>query len=250
MERPRITLTKAELDRAEIPLNHILVKMLHTSEGIKTKGGIIIGHNTENTYAEGDSWVADLAECYALVVKVPSGLFFDREDPKSMDWETEVELCEDDIVWFGIIESKNSPEIICEGNLYKSIPYADCYAYQREIWVDKWSVPQKKKTVKGILNGYILCSPCFLPKLSDLDHLSEDVVDKTRGVIKFIGDPVKRYLRAEYSHIEDLRVGDEVLFDQNTPLFYLERNKALAKFDGDNQYWVVPRRRISLILNR
>ena len=126
MDRPRIELTREELERAEIPLNHVLVEMVHTSEGAKSKGGVIVGFNVDTTYAEEDnSWVADLAECYARVYKVPKALYFNPDDPQSMDWDTDMELQVGDMVWFSIMESKNSPEVMCENTLYKSIPYAD-----------------------------------------------------------------------------------------------------------------------------
>lgn len=83
-----------------------------------------------------------------------------------------------------------------------------------------------------------------------MDFLSEDEIDKTRGIVKFVGSAPSEYLRDAYSHIEDIREGDEVLFDSKTPLFYMERTKPLATFNGDELYWVVPRRRISMILNR
>jgi len=257
MDRPRIILNKEELDRAEIPLNHVLVKMLHTSEGIKTKGGITVGFNTDTTYSEGDnSWVADLAECYAEVYKVPKTLFFDPNDPRSMDWQTEMELKVGDTVWFSILESKNSPEIICEKALYKSIPYQDCYVAKRIVMrgTQLNGSTLRQETVECYkvisLNGYVLCEPCFKPRISALDELSEKEIDKSRGIVKFAGTPPKRYLREEYCHIEDLQVGDEVLFDPKTALFYLERLENLATFDGNNKYWVVLRRRISAILNR
>jgi len=79
---------------------------------------------------------------------------------------------------------------------------------------------------------------------------AEQLHSSLRGIVKHVGNAPKHYLREAYSHIDDLRVGDEVLFDPRTPLFYLERNKSLARFDGDNQYWVVMRRRIIAILNR
>jgi hypothetical protein len=165
-----------------------------------------------------------------------------------MDWETDMELGEGDTVWFSLLESKNSVQIECEGIIYKSIPYSDCYCYKREIWVDKWA--GTKKTVVGVLNGYVLCQPCFKPQLSVLDHLSAETEDKTRGVIKFVGSPLKTFLRPEYSQILDLRVGDEVLFDPKTALFALERFSYTAEFDNGKKYYVVPRRRISMILNR
>jgi len=284
MDRPRITLTKEQLERAEIPLNHVLIRMVHNSEGAKSKGGVIVGFNVDTTYVEGDtSWVADLAECYGVVHKVPNALLFDPDDPLSMDWETDMELLVGDMVWFSIMESKNSPEILCERTLYKSIPFSDIYVAKRNgcaidvsMLPDNISVSDFLKSWKKEgepllfqiednstpipitklppvivpLNGYVLCEILHEAKLSDLDVLSEDKVDKTKGRVKFIGEPPKRYLREEYTHIEDIKVGDEVLFDHKGAYFLLERTKALAEFDGDNQYWVIPRRRIVLILNR
>ena len=165
-----------------------------------------------------------------------------------MDWETTMDLVEDDMVWFSLLEAKNSVQLVCEGELYKSIPDSDIYCYRREVWLNKWT--DTKKTVVGMLNGFVLCEPCFKPKLSDLDHVSAETVDKTRGVISFISEPPTRYLRDSYSHIEDLRVGDEVLFDPRTPLFYLERVSHTALFDNGKQYWCIMRRRISMVINR
>jgi hypothetical protein len=249
-KRPQIELSREELDRAEIPLNHILVKITRRAEGLKTHAGVLIGYNEDVVYAEGeDSHSANLAEIVGIVIKIPNALYFNPDDSaRSMDWEMEIELIEDDVVWFSLLESKNSVQLVCEGELYKSIPYADCYCYKREIWLDKWS--GAKRIIVGMLNGYVLCEPVFCAKRSDLDYLSKQTVDKTRGVIKFIGTPPTRYIRDIYSHIEDLRVGDEVLFDPKTPLFYLERLGMTSVFDNGKQYWCVPRRRISMILKR
>jgi len=258
-ERPQITMTKEELNRAKIPTNHVLVKMLHSAEGLKTKGGIVAGFNVDTVYAEGeDSHSANLAEVYARVYKVPKRLVFNKNDSHSMDWETDMELMVGDLVWFSILESKNSAQVLCDGVLYKSIPYADCYvakrhhpkteidtdfAYIYEGGTDPWDeiIP---------LNGYVLIKPVNLPQLSSLDAISDTQIDKTRGMVAFIGNAPKSYLRDSYSHIDDLRVGDEVLFDKGTGLFYLERMKETATFHGDNQYFVVHRRKIVMVLNR
>ena len=253
MDRPRIELTREELERAEIPLNHVLVEMVHTSEGIKSKGGVVMGFLTDDTFAEGDdSHPANLAECYARVYKVPKALYFNPDDPLSMDWDVDMELQGGDMVWFSTMESKNSPEVMCEKTLYKSIPYFDCYCYKRTINGVPPDIGRvgSKFTIRQALGGYVLCEILYKPKLSSLDVLSEDMVDKTKGRVKFVGTPPRAYLRESYCHIDDIRVGDEVLFDNPAVVFLLERTVALANFDGDNLYWVVPRRRISLILNR
>lgn len=278
--RPQIELTKEELERAEIPLNHVLIRIDRRAEGLKTNAGIVIGYNEDTVYAEGDdSHSANLAENIGYVTKVPKALYFNPDDPKSMDWDTDMELQVGDQVWFSLIEAKNSVQLICEDVLYKSCPYQDIYVAKRKHWaLNSSKIPEHispqdfideyKRTGQVVfnqkegnpiteltpmvipLNGFVLCEPCFRTKLSDLDHFSTDVIDKTRGVVKFLGRQVKGYLRAEYTHIEDLRVGDEVLFDPKTPLFYLERLGMTSIFDNGKQYWVVPRRRISMVLKR
>ncbi len=249
--RPQIEITREELERAEIPLNHVLIKITRRAEGLRTNAGVVIGFREDEVFAEGDdSHSANLAENIGYVAKVPHGLYFNPEDPKSIDWETTIDLVEDDMVWFSLLEAKNSVQLICEGELYKSVPYADCYCYKREVYVNKWAVPPTKKTVTGMLNGFVLCEPVYFAKQSHLDAFSDTQIDKSRGIITFIGDAPKAYIRTEYSHIEDLRIGDEVLFDKKTALFYLERLSQTGLWDNGKQYWVCPRRRISMILKR
>ena len=248
-QRPQITLSREELDRAEIPMNHVLVKIVRESEGLKTHGGVLVGFNVDNVYAEGDdSHSANMAEICGIVEKLPEKLFFDRNDPLSMDWETEIELCEGDAVFYSLMEAKNSVQLICEGVTYKSIPYSDIYAFKRDVWKDKWA--GTKKTIQGAINGYVLCRQVMMPVLSYLDAISEAQVDKSRGIIAFVSEPPKTYLRDAYCHIDNLQVGDEVLFDPKTALFYLERFQYTMIFDNANPYWVVQRRRIIAVLNR
>lgn len=258
--RPRIEITKAELERAEIPINHVLVKLLYLSEGLTTKGRILLGYNEDVTYGEGDSaHPADVAECYAEVYKVPQKLFFDPDDSKSMDWDCEMELQVGDLVWFSVLESKNAQEIFCEGQLYRSIPYADCYVAKRKVPIrsrkidigDGWYKKQFKAKEKIIcLNGFVLCKPCYMPQISPLDAISDTLIDKSRGIVAFMGKPVKSYLRPEYCDIPNLEIGDEVVFEPRAPLFYLERLASLSRFDNGNRYWVVLRRRIIFVNNK
>ena len=206
--RPEITLTREELERAEIPLNHVLIKITRRAEGLATRAGVVIGYNEDTVYAEGDdSHSANLAENIGYVAKVPHGLYFNPEDPKSMDWETEMELQIGDMVFFSLIESKNSVQLICDGVLYKSVPYSDCYCakrfYPMATSLSTLHFAGSDPWYEVIcLNGFVICSPCFKPKLSDLDHVSGETIDNTRAVIKFIGNAPKAYLRQEYSHID------------------------------------------------
>lgn len=265
--RIRIILNKEELARADIPTNHVLIEMQYRSEDLKTLAGIHVGFNSEETFAESESsHVADVAETWGVVTKVPQKLFFDKDDPKSMDWDCAMELQVGDLVWFSILESKNAYEVECEGKVYRSIPYADCYVVKREpdditdcpalMGLDMSKIGREVSPKELLqltttcLNGYVLVKPAYLPKLSHLDAFSDTQIDKTRGTIAFIGKPVRAYLRSEYNDIDDLRVGDEVLFAPKTPLFFLERMKETACFNNGEQYWVILRRRIAMVINR
>jgi hypothetical protein len=166
-----------------------------------------------------------------------------------MTWDVNMELMIGDYIWFSVLESKNATEIVCEGVTYRSIPYQDCYvAKRRYSWQD---VPDIASATEIIcLNGMVLLKPCFCPVLGDLDHFSQKTIDMTRGIIKFVGSPPNAYIRENFSHIEDLRVGDEVLLEKRTPLFYLERTPSIATFMGNEQFWVTQRRRIVAVLSR
>ncbi len=215
-KRYRQEITRKELDSSFIPANHILVEMpLRSDEEQRTRAGIITGFRSDETFEHGEH-AADTAQVYGKVVRVP--------------------------------ERKNADEIECESKVYKSIPYQDCYCAKREIWVDKWT--QKKETIVIMLNGFILCEPVYLENVSALDVISQDKIDKSRGIVRFIGEPVKRYIREQYTDIADIQVGDLVQFDPQSPLYYLERNKFTSVFNDDKLYFVVQRRRISLILKR
>lgn len=257
-KRPQIELSREELLRAEIPTNHVLVRVIWRAEGAKTKGGITIGFNEDINFSEDESfWSSDLAEIRGEVVKTPKSLYFNPEDKnKSMPWETDMELQVGDAVFYSTLEAKNSVQVLCEGQVYKSIPYSDIFVAKRTITQENvqdsrlhigWDVAF---TYIIPLNGIALLKPLPMPQISPLDAISGTQIDKSRGIIAFIGKAPKSYLHASHSHIDDLRVGDEVLFDKNAPIFYLERLGSIATFDGNNQYWVCQRRRIAMILNR
>jgi hypothetical protein len=218
----------------------VIVEMLHSSEGIKTKGGVVVGFNTDVVYAEGDnSWAADLQEVYGRVWKAPQRLYFNPKDKDSMDWDTDCEIEKGDIVWFGIIESNNALEIECEGTIYKILPYSDLYV-ARKGGFDGEAV---------CLNGYVLIEPAKGNKISDLDFISEDKIDKVKGIVRYFGSCNRRYRNKHYADIRDLRIGDLVLIDPRARPFPLERKSYLARFDGDNLYLVIQRRRIEMVLN-
>jgi len=237
-ETHRQTLTREQLDNGVIPSNTVLVEMTYTTEGIKSKGGIVIGFNRDVEYDdESDSHAANLAEIYATVYKCPPKLYYKRGDSLSMPWDCNMELQVGDTVFFNGMESSNAVEILCEGITYKLIPYQDIYC-------------AKRGTEVIMLNGYVLLERVFLENKSELAVSKQGEVDKTRGIVRYVGRPPKEYQRKEYCDIKDLEVGDMVLLAPNAPLFLLERTTALSTFDGDNLYWVTQRRRISMVLSK
>lgn len=245
------TLSKEQLDNGVIPSNTVLVEMTYTTEGIKSKGGIIIGFNTDWEFEdETDSHAGNLAEIYAKVYRCPPRLYYERGDSLSMPWDTDMELQVGDTVFFNAIESRNSVEIICEGKTYKLLPYQDLYCAKRlgKIWRGVGGATAEYEVI--MLNGYVLLERVYLENVSPLAVSKDAGIDKTRGIIRYVGSSPKEYQRKEYSDIKDLDVGDMVLFAPNSPLFLLERTTALSTFDGDNLYWCVHRRRISMVLSK
>lgn len=261
-ERFITQITKKELDKGVVDVNHVLLELTHSSEGAKTQSGIIIGFLTDDQFAGEDGHVdghaADLAEVYGKVYKLPQRLYFNPEDESGMPWECDMDLQIGDLVWFNVIESKNAVALECEGKFYLFIPYQDCYvarrhhpavplntdfAYIYEGGIDPWD------EVIGI-NGYVLLEPVHKKTLSPLDVISKDQIDPTKGIVRYFGKPNKRYLRPEYTDIVDLKEGDLVQFDRKCRPFLLERKNYVARFEGDKLFWIVLRRNIAVILKR
>jgi len=236
----QIELTRKQLDNGVLSdkCNHVIIEVPYSTEGATTKSGIIVGFNRHINYAEGsDSHPADMQECWGIVYKTPDSLYYNEKDNASMEWETDMELEPNMKVWFSLIESANSHEVLCEGKIYKILPYADCYVAKKADRV----IP---------LNGYVLCQTVNLPKLSELDVTSEDKVDKTKAIVRYVGTPNKRYKTKSYVDHQDLQPGDVVLLDRGTVLLPLERKAYMARFQDDQLFIVVPRRKVVAVLNR
>jgi hypothetical protein len=247
--------SKKELDKGIIPQNMVLCETYYHTEGAKTKGGIIYGINTDLLYNESDNvddksaHNADMQEVSFRVVKLPTRLYFNPDDKdKSMQWETEQELYEEDIVWCNLIESANAITLMCEGKEYRLLPYQDLICAKREIWVDKWA--GTKKTVVVMLNGYVLCEQEMKVQLSELDVISAAEVEPTKGKIAYYGSLNKSYLREDLIDFVDLREGDIVLFDRRVPPVLLERQKYASQFDSEKLYWFIQRCRIVAVIER
>lgn len=246
------SVTREELDNGVLPMNHVLCEVIYTSEGMKTKSGIVIGVLTDLTYADPEnpnddsSHIADFSENAMRVYSVPERLYFDPEDEKSMPWETEMELQGDDMVWTDTIECKNAITLECEGKLYKLIPYEFLYVAKRERWIDKWT---NKKTTDVIpLNGYILLTELYTEAFSELEIGRK--VDKAKGCVEYVGSCNKRYKQPDFVDFQDLREGDTVLFDKKAVPFKLERQLYNSMFSDKELFLVCQRRRINMVINR
>jgi len=223
-----------------------LVEILRSTDGVKTKGGIIIGFNDDVNYAEGDNaWNADLQVVSGVVERMPAKLYYNTKDPHSMLWETDMELQVGDMVWGSIMEFSNAQEILCEGRLYKLIPYADIYVAKRQKGMGVLSFD---KVI--VLNGYVLCQTVNRTKLSDLDFISEGQIDTSKCAVSYVGRPNKSYKTKSYCDIIDIKKGDTILLQPRTSFQYLERKSYLSSFEDDELFIVVPRRKILAVLER
>jgi hypothetical protein len=244
-------ITRKQLDEGILPPNQVLVESEITLEGAKTKGGIVVGFLEDTTFAEGDNALcADVCIPYGRVYRAPQKLYFNPKDEASMPWDTEVEVQKGDMIWFSIMESYNAVTFRVDGKYFKLIPYADSYVAKRigKIWRGMGGATGEDIVIP--LNGYVLCEPMNLQKISDLDFISEDKIDTTKARVKYFGTPNRRYKDSTAVDFQDLRRDDVVLLAKGTPLMYLERKKYFAQFDGDNLYWVLQRRKIMAVINR
>jgi hypothetical protein len=258
IENPKIELTRKQLDEGILTdkCNQVIVEMTYSSDGATTRSGIVYGFNRSVNYAEGsDSHPANLQEVWGIVYKCPPKLYYNENDPNSMEWDTDMELQESDVVFFSLIESANSHEVLCEGKTYKILPYADCYVAKRKE-VELWKLGGNfegglREVIKVIpLNGYVLCQTVNLPKLSALDVTSEDKIDKTRAIVRYVGTCNRSYKVKSYIDHQDLQPGDEVLLERNTVHLPLERKSYSATFNGDELYILIPRRKIAMVIKR
>jgi hypothetical protein len=235
-----IELSREEFERGELsfPANHVVVEIIANNDNVTTPSGVIVGIETRLVYAEGsNSLAADMEECWGIVVKTPEGLYYSEDDPKSMNWKTDMLLQVDDLMWGGIMEFHSGLTLHVDGKIYKIIPYSDLYVAKRGDKV----IP---------LNGYVLLQTVHYKKISDLDVISEDLIDPSRGIVAFVGEPNKGYKHPIYVDHTGLKVGDEVLLAPRTPILFLERKVTFARFNGDNLYFVVPMYKIVAVLRR
>ena len=247
--------TRSELDNGIIPANYVLCHQFFESEGAKTKAGIIYGILTDLTYQDSEnlkddsSHIADMAETALIVYKLPDRLYFDPDDNKSMPWDTEMELEVGDMIFTNPIDALNAVTLECEGEYYKLLPYEELYVAKREYWLSKFDGKKATKVIP--LNGYVLLEPVYFETLSPLDVTSAERVNKTQGIVRFIGSCNKRYRQEDQTDLQDLKEGDVVQFEKKGVPWLLERTKYNNFFSEKGElFWVIQRRKIAMVIER
>lgn len=251
-QRFKVKLSKKEFDDAIIPINYVAVELLQVEEDKKTKSGILVGFNPDDTWGtmegtDGDTHPADVAEVVGKVVKLPQKLYF-NEDGSGMPWDTDMELQRGDTAWFNFMESLNAIELNVDGMIVRIIPYSDIYVAKRlgKIWRGVGGATGEEIIV--CLNGYCLLERIKYPKLSDLDVVSENHYYDDRGIVRFIGSANKKYTSRDQVDDINVEVGQTAYLKSGYKPFLLERNENLGVFDNGKMYYCVQRRRIMFVV--
>ena len=243
MQRNIININPEDIGRWEIPsnCNHVIVEITEATKDKRTKGGIYLGFDDDVTHAEGDrSHEAEVAEVWGYVAAVPRGLYFDKRDPLSMPWDTEVEVQVGDKVWFNYFASVNCNVMVCGDRRFFVIPY-------NELTVAK----RGERIIT--LNGYCLCEAIRKDYSNDLAKGVVEHYEKDKVVIRHLGRPNKAYfsgsvdMKTYHSDNIDVQEGDTVLLRKGLPLVKLENLDIIATF-SDKPLYVIQRRYMNMVL--
>lgn len=217
--------------------NQVLVETLTRNLDKKTKSGILV-------VSDGDFRPAMHTDRVSMVIKCPSRLYFSRtpynrrgNSTETMEWKTDMELEEGDLVWHDFMAVHNCPVITVSnkpGKEYKLINYSDIYVARRG-----------KKVI--LLNGYVLCEP-VKEVLGALDY-REDRESFILGKVAYAGKPNQEYRSLKYSDARDVRQGDIIIRRRITrregedDRIFLE-DPLHATFNGGKRYFIVQRKDI------
>lgn len=140
---------------------------------------------------------------YGVVVRVPERLtlktFENMESPGMMEWETDIEIEEGDLVFFGKMASANAPIINVGESTYFLLNYGDLILRVRDGDVSP-------------LNGYVLLEKVVeTVRVEGLVLDFGDRVNKRMGVVTHIGTPNASYFGSD-SIDADVEIGDKVIF--------------------------------------
>lgn len=221
--------SKSQLSKIKLGTNMVLVHV-ESNEGRTTQGGIIIGFNLDVVYGEGTgSHAADAAEVHGVVFKCCDKLFYQKDDPYTMSWDTDIMIQEGDQVWFNYIVSTHTVTLDVDGEMYLLIPYGDLFVAKRGETV----IP---------LNGYVLLEEVKKEEVSFLYLAETDKMDQRRGIVRYVGEPNREYRVDAFSDDIDIAEGDMVQLRSGFTPYRLERQSYFADFG--EMLLVVQRRNI------
>lgn len=238
MEIQTIRLNKEEFDHGKIAYASNLVMVEVDNGELRSAGGVVLGFNDDIQYAEGkDNHIANVAKTHGRIVKIPANLCFEEKNPNRSAWRTQIEVEVGDEVWYSPLSATNCTEVFVEDKVYKMIRYGDLFV-------------AKRKGDVICLNGYCVVEKVYKKSLGSLDSTSEQELDTTRGIVRFVGRPNPEYFNQKYTDDIDINVGDEALFTKDNYPIPLEIFKYNSTFDNSGkQYWVCQRRFMAYVLS-
>lgn len=174
--------------------NRVLVKVDFVPEdGFVLKSGIIL--------AGGEYDEPGRVARYGTVVKTPRRLIGRWEDKfaGAIDWKTEIEVDEGDIVFFTKMESANAPAFHCGDDLYYAINYAELTLRIRdgELYPLNGNVIVRKVVETVKVSGLIV----------DFGEFHNEQL----GIVEYVGRKNDFYFGTDAVDA-DVAVGDKVIF--------------------------------------
>ena len=196
-ERKSVTLEKLP---SKMMNNNVLVRIdFNPSEDTVRPSGIIISGMA------GVEWNdSKYMPRFGVVVKTPDHLVnrsFDNIESGAelMGWETEVEIKDGDLVYFGAMISANAEALEVDGDLYLLIPYSRIILRVR----DEELTP---------VNGYVLLEEVVEKvRVDGLILEVGDFQDKRLGVVTHNGRNNDSYFASDAVDA-DVEIGDKVIF--------------------------------------
>ena len=190
---------------------HVLVELVAMNDKVTFQG---MEFSIDTSFEPSDH----VAVC-GTVISTPEQLLFQRGNPESMFWKTDMEILPGDTAYFDYhsammalggmadksIQFPNEKYFVAEKRLFVMIPYQDIFCVIR---FEKEVIP---------INGYVLVKPILkendtggLPLPFHL-RLSQE---QNKGVVLFVGKPNKEYLSDKVCDVTGFDVHDIIHYRQ------------------------------------
>jgi co-chaperonin GroES (HSP10) len=210
-----IQLTEKEFDRLKPINNRVIVEVTEKiSNNVRPSGIILVtdpelmtAHDIKSAEKHDETAHLDRS---GTVIKCCDHL------NNQMPWETSIMIKKGDIVWYRYMEGECCPIIIVDNREYKVIRYDELIVAKRKNGGKHYRGGKVMEEYYDVitLNGYCLFGQIndgLKSKFLELPKL----INKGKGVTKFIGEPIKKYKNKTWydDDVADvLRVGDLVSF--------------------------------------